>query len=175
MKENNMLSTIRFAAIPFMLALSACGAPSTPNPPNLPNNADPNRSQIVSRITDLFEAPTSAQINITGAADMNGGTPARVKVYYLNSTAAFQSADFFAVFDRPEETLGADLIAVEEFQLAPGRNISELKGFEVPPAAIGVVAAFRDINGQFLAVKPVIPNSQNPVQVTLSGNTVTIR
>lgn len=170
-----MLTKFSLCVCPVLLALSACGAPSVPNTSNIGNSADPKRSQIVSRITDLFEAPTSAQISITGAANMNGGAPARVKVYYLNATATFQSSDFFAVFDAPEQTLGSDLIAVEEFQLAPGRNVSDLKGFEVPPAAIGVVAAFRNIDGQFLAIKPIVPNSPNTVQVTLTGNTVSIQ
>lgn len=124
---------------------------------------------------DRGPAPTTVALSITGAADMNGGAPAQVKVYYLNDTAAFGSADFFAVFEEPEATLGSDLVAVSPFSLAPGRTVNDAQSFISPPAAVGVVAAFRDINGTFLAVRPLVPNAPNPVQVTLTGDRVAIR
>ena len=155
-----------------VLALSACTPPALPDGQNGQNRSTLSR---LSDLTGLTQAPTSAQLSITGASSMNGGAPARVKVYYLNAQDTFSSADFFAVFDQPEQTLGADLVAVDEFQLAPGRTVTDLKSFGTPPAAIGVVAAFRDVGGTFSAVKPLVPNAPNPVQITLAGNTVTIR
>lgn len=125
--------------------------------------------------TERGPAPTTVALSITGAVDMNGGTPAQVKVYYLNDAATFGSADFFAVFEAPEATLGVDLVSVSPFGLAPGRTVTDARSFASPPAAIGVVAAFRDINGTFLAVRPLVPNAPNPVQVTLTGNRVVIR
>lgn len=120
-------------------------------------------------------APTTVQLGINGAANMNGGAPAQVKVYYLNDAAAFRSADFFAVFGEPEATLGDDLVAVDTYQLAPGRRVTDTKSLTTPASAVGVVAAFRDVNGRFLTVKRLAPNTLNPVQVTLSGNTVTVQ
>ncbi|NSX53690.1 type VI secretion system lipoprotein TssJ [Parasulfitobacter algicola] len=147
-----MLSKVRISfGILALLALSACSSTQVPT-------------------------PTTVQLGITGAANMNGGAPAKIKVYYLNSPAIFRSSDFFAVFNAAEETLGADLVTVDEFQLAPGRTVTDTASFNTAPAAIGVVAAFRDIDGaNFLAVKPLIPNTANPVQITVTGNTVTIR
>lgn len=120
-------------------------------------------------------APTTVQLGILGAPNMNGGAPARVKVYYLTESATFQSSDFFALFDAPEATLGSDLVSVSEFQLAPGRSVTDAQSFATAPTSIGVVAAFRDIDGRFLAVKPLVPATANPVQVTLSGNSVSLR
>ncbi|WP_299204562.1 type VI secretion system lipoprotein TssJ [uncultured Tateyamaria sp.] len=120
-------------------------------------------------------APTTVALSIIGAPDMNGGAPAQVKVYYLNDTAAFRSADFFAVFEESEATLAGDLVAVSPFSLAPGRTVNDAQSFANPPAAVGVVAAFRDINGMFLAVRTLAPNAPNLVQVTLTGNSVAIR
>lgn len=123
-------------------------------------------------------ADTTVAMSISGAADMNGGAPAQVKVYYLSDASAFQNADFFAVFNQPEATLGEALISVDTFQLTPGNTVTDAQSFPAAaptPTAIGVVAAFRDINGAFLKVKPLAPNAPNPVQVTLSGNTVTLR
>jgi type VI secretion system protein VasD len=107
---------------------------------------------------------------------MNGGAPAQVKVYYLASPTAFGSGDFFALFDTPEATLGSDLIAVDDFQLAPDRTVTNRRGFDRDPAAIGVVAAFREIDGAtFKAVRALTQNAENPVRVTLSGNSVSIQ
>ncbi|MDO6590554.1 MULTISPECIES: type VI secretion system lipoprotein TssJ [Rhodobacterales] len=148
-----MIPDIRKLTGAAFLAVAACGAGPEIQPP----------------------AQTGVQLSITGAANMNGGAPAKVKVYYLSDAAAFRAADFFAVFDTPDVTLGADLVAVSEFQLAPGRTVTDTKTFATPPAAVGVVAAFRDIDGTFLAVKPLVPNALNPTRITLSGNSVTIR
>ncbi|MBA83174.1 type VI secretion system lipoprotein TssJ [Thalassobius sp. S69A] len=121
---------------------------------------------------------TSVQLTLTGAADMNGGAPAQAKVYYLADSSVFASADFFAVFNDPQATLGTDLIEVKTYQLSPGRTIADTASFPAgapAPKAIGIVGAFRNINGRFLAVRPLSPNASNPVQASLSGNSVTLR
>ncbi|MEM7667603.1 MAG: type VI secretion system lipoprotein TssJ [Pseudomonadota bacterium] len=119
--------------------------------------------------------PTTVALSIVGGATMNGGVPAKVKVYYLTSAANFQAADFFAVFDTPEATLGPDLVAVDEYLLAPGKTEEDAKSFATPPAAVGVVAAFKNI-GQpgWRAVAPLAPNTANPIAVALEGDTVTV-
>ena len=121
-------------------------------------------------------APTTVQLAIAGTADMNGGAPAKVKVYYLAPAGAFRTSDFFSVFNNPQAALGADLISVDEFQLAPGRTVTNTRSFPVAPVAIGVVAAFRDINGsKFLDVRPLAANAANTVRVVVSGKSVSIR
>ncbi|MEL6479200.1 MAG: type VI secretion system lipoprotein TssJ, partial [Pseudomonadota bacterium] len=95
--------------------------------------------------------------------------------YYLRSTAKFNAADFFAVFDEPEATLGPDLASVDEYLLAPGKSVADAKSFDAAPVAVGVVAAFREI-GQpgWRKTAPLAPNADNPVAVTLDGNQVGI-
>lgn len=116
---------------------------------------------------------TTVQLSINGTADMNGGAPAQVKVYYLTSPETFASADFFALFNQPEATLGQDLVAVDEYQLAPGRTVTDVASVPLTATSVGVVAAFRDIdNSTFKAVRPLVPGAVNSLQVTLSGNTV---
>lgn len=117
-------------------------------------------------------ATTTVQLSIAGTDDMNGGAPAKVKVYYLASSGTFRTSDFFAVFNSPQATLGSDLIAVDEFQLAPGRIVNNTRSFPTAPAAIGVVGAFRDINGaKFLDVRPF----NNNIRIVVSGKSVSIR
>ncbi|MBP1852494.1 type VI secretion system lipoprotein TssJ [Rhizobium halophytocola] len=121
-------------------------------------------------------APTSVKLDIAGTANMNGGAPAKIKVYYLASTGTFRSSDFFQVFNTPEATLGPDLIAVDEFQLSPGRTVTDSRNFPTAPGAIGVVAAFRDIDSaKFLDVRQLAPNTANTVRVVVSGKSVSIR
>jgi len=119
--------------------------------------------------------PTTVALTIAGGETMNGGAPAKVKVYYLNSTAKFEAGDFFALFDSPEATLGQDLVSVDEYLLAPGKKVEDAKSFPMPPAAAGVIAAFRDIGQPGWRVsKPLKPNDANDVAVTLDGQTVTL-
>lgn len=135
-------------------AVSACSPPPPPPPP---------------------PAPTAVALTIVGAPDMNGQRPAKVKVFYLASAATFGSADFFALFDQPDATLGADLLASDEYTLAPGRTLQDAKQFATPPAAIGIVAGFRNVDGPgWRAITALVPNAPNPIAVSLSGNTVTI-
>ncbi|QPH54097.1 type VI secretion system lipoprotein TssJ [Pontivivens ytuae] len=121
-------------------------------------------------------APTTqVALTIAAAPDMNGGLPAQAKVYYLAAPGTFGASDFFAVFQEPEATLGAELMDVDEVQLAPGGTFTDLRSFDTPPGAIGVVVAFRDIGGAFLDVQPLAPNASNVVEISVSGNTVVIR
>lgn len=119
--------------------------------------------------------PTTVTLNVTGGADMNGGAPAKVKVYYLNSTAKFKVSDFFALFDNAQATLGPDLVAVDEYLLAPGKVETDQKIFKVEPAAIGIVAAFKSVDQPGWRVsKALVPNAENPIAATLNGMTVVL-
>ncbi|MEJ8472482.1 type VI secretion system lipoprotein TssJ [Roseibium algae] len=131
---------------------------------------------LLSGCVSTAPSPTTVDLAISGAANMNGGAPAKVKVFYLTSAATFNSSDFFTLFNTPQASLGTDLIAVDEFQLAPGRTVTDTRSINGTPSAIGVVAAFRDIDGaRFKAVRTIIPNSENRIRVTVSGTTVSIR
>ncbi|MTH98019.1 type VI secretion system lipoprotein TssJ [Roseibium sp. RKSG952] len=121
-------------------------------------------------------SPTTVDLAITGSANMNGGAPAKVKVYYLASTAEFGSADFFTLFNTPEAALGGSLVAMDEFQLAPGRTVTGIRSVNGTPTAVGVVAAFRDIdNARFKSVRSLKPNAANRVRVTVLGNSVSVQ
>ncbi|WP_118136821.1 type VI secretion system lipoprotein TssJ [Oceanicella sp. SM1341] len=122
--------------------------------------------------------PTTVQLTLAGAADMNGARPARVKVYYLRSAAGFGGADFFALFDAPEATLGPDLVSVSEHLLAPGATLADTRSFAPgapAPAALGVVVGFREVDGPgWSAVAPLSPGSANALRATVSADTVSL-
>jgi len=129
------------------LMLSACGAEPPPPP-----------------------APTTVALSVEGRADMNGGAPARVKVYYLNSDAAFRNADFFSLFEDPQAALGPDLVAVDEYLLTPGGSEEAAKSFDAAVPFIGAVAGLRDIDRPgWKATSPLEPRAPNPIRLTLDG------
>jgi type VI secretion system protein VasD len=68
-----------------------------------------------------------------------------VRVYELKSIAAFNSADFFSLFDKEQETLGGELVGREEFQLQPAEKRQYRRQLQPDTKFIGVVGAFRDL------------------------------
>ena len=93
-------------------------------------------------------SPTHAQITVSGDVNPDSSgrpSPIVVRVFQLRNDGEFASADFFALYDKEKETLGASFISREEYVLAPG----ETRKFDMPinPEArfLGVLAAYRDI------------------------------
>jgi type VI secretion system protein VasD len=93
--------------------------------------------------------PTKAAIVI--AADVNPDAAGRpspivVRLYQLKEEGAFNSASYFALSDKEQETLGPSLASREEYELKPGET-RELV-LKIPPEAryLGAVAAYRDLN-----------------------------
>lgn len=80
--------------------------------------------------------------------DLRGGyRPLNVKVFYLKSGTAFAKASFTDIYKHTDQLLGPDILHITSHQLLPGQalNISET----VPPGLkyIGVVGAFRNLDG----------------------------
>jgi type VI secretion system protein VasD len=93
-------------------------------------------------------APAHAELIVSGDVnpDASGrASPVVVRVYQLRNDGEFNGAEFFSVYEKEKETLGASLVSREEYVLAPG----ESRKLELPLNAetrfIAVVAAFRDI------------------------------
>jgi type VI secretion system protein VasD len=83
-------------------------------------------------------------------------SPVVVRVYQLKEEGAFNNAEYFALVDKEQETLGPSLVSREEYELRP----QETRKFELksPPEAkyLGVIAGFRDIrNAKWKAVAAV--------------------
>jgi type VI secretion system protein VasD len=124
--------------------------------------------------------PTIAEISIAASADANPdaagrGAPVAVRVYQLTSTAAFQQADFFELYQRDQEILGADLAGRDELLVTPG-GMQQLRK-ELRPGVnyIGVIAAFRDIQNANWRATAVPPQNQTTaVQVTVQGLSVNV-
>lgn len=72
-------------------------------------------------------------------------SPVVVRVYQLRSPGAFQSADFFPLFDNEIATLGQNLVTREEFELQPGESREYKNELDLSTKYLGVIAAFRDL------------------------------
>ena len=94
--------------------------------------------------------PTAAHTTLAVSKDANpdsSGRPSPVvlRVYLLKQEGAFNDADYFALTDKEQETLGPSLVSREEYELQPGETrVLDLK---VAPEAhfIGLSAGFFDI------------------------------
>jgi type VI secretion system protein VasD len=104
--------------------------------------------------------PAKARLSIAATADVNPDSAGRpspvvVRVYQLKDDAAFGNADFFAIFDKEEATLGGSLLGREEFVLAPGDEKTAEFAVSREAKFVGIAAAFRDIrNSEWRVVKP---------------------
>src|SRR5437867_11892150 len=85
-------------------------------------------------------------INAAGGVNPDRGgraSPIVVRVYELKSVAAFNSADFFSLFDKEQETLGGQLVGREEFQLQPAETRQYRRQLQPDSKLFGVVLAMR--------------------------------
>ena len=122
----------------------------------------------------LLKAVLSAQANVNPDA-RNRSSPVTVRVYGLKARAAFDNADFFSLYDKDKETLGADLVEKDEFQMKPGETRSLDKLLVPEIVYLGVFAAFRDLErAQWRTVVAVVPRQINTLQILLEQSKVTI-
>lgn len=105
---------------------------------------------LLARCADAPD-PAVLDLTVTAGRDQNpdpAGTPTAVaiRLYQLASTAAFMSADVFALSEHEAATLGTDGLASEEIVLAPGER--RIVQHPLKPGAqfLGAIALFREID-----------------------------
>jgi type VI secretion system protein VasD len=155
---------MRFAsrrrALPGLLLcamLASCAKPPPPPPPT------------------IVKAVISAQSNVNPDA-RNRPSPVTVRIYGLKSRAIYDTTDFFALYEKDKETLGADLVFKEEFQMMPGENKPLDKQLGPEVVYLGVFVAFRDLErAQWRRVVTVVPQKTSGLQVNLDRSSVTVQ
>jgi type VI secretion system protein VasD len=122
----------------------------------------------------VLRAEIRTQANVNPDAS-NRPSPVTVRLYLLKRHAVFDTADFFALYEKDKETLGAELVDREEFQLMPGASRLIEKPMTSDTVYIGVFAAFRDLErARWRAVNAIIPRQANTFEIRLEQNNVTI-
>jgi type VI secretion system protein VasD len=124
MNKKNRL-TVGLGAVAMALLLSACAA----KPPE-----------------DVSIKGTVEAVDSINPDGMGRPSPLLIKVFQLNAIDKFEAADYFALSDSAEATLGADLLGVESIRLAPGDRKPYEGEFDPQTRFIGVIAGFRNIH-----------------------------
>ena len=94
---------------------------------------------------------TPVVITLVGGADINPdargrASPLTARVFALKTTGAFESADFFSLFEKDQATLGAEMVQREELLLRPGDSKKLEMTLAPDVKAIAVMAAYRDLD-----------------------------
>ncbi|MBB4286254.1 type VI secretion system lipoprotein TssJ [Roseospira goensis] len=132
--------------------------------------------------TPAPRGPAPISVNLALVADdqvnpnpAGRASPVRVTVFWLRQAAAFQNADFFALADDPAAVLGDDLAGSETLFVRPQSQQSLSGGTRPGVAYVGVVAAYRDLDGvSWRALASLAPGQRNDLVVQLGRFGVTI-
>lgn len=122
---------------------------------------------------------TPVSLTLKAAADANPdarnrASPMTVRIYALKSSGPFESADFFSLFEKDQATLGAELVQREEMLLRPGDSKALSMTLPADAKAIGVLAAYRDIErARWREVRAVEPGK--PLALTVNFGARQIR
>lgn len=123
---------------------------------------------------------TPVSLDLVGGADMNPdargrASPLAVRVYALKTSAPFDSADFFALFEKDQATLGAELVHREEALLRPGDRRSFKFTLPAEAKALAFLAAYRDLErARWREVRPVQPGQPVNWQVNFGARQIGI-
>lgn len=144
-------------AAPVAFTLAGCGlfgskpppAPALPPPPPPPPP------------TQVRAQPVPVAGTLSAAADLNPSptqrpSPLVLRIYELRSDAAFNKADFIALYQSEQATLGADLVLKDEFVLAPGESRPYQRTLSIETRWLAVFGAYRNVErAVWRAITPV--------------------
>ncbi|WP_027907034.1 type VI secretion system lipoprotein TssJ [Pseudomonas taiwanensis] len=101
--------------------------------------------------------------------DINGRpSPVVVRLFELKHPVAFESTDFFTLYQRPKEALDLDMVASEEHELRPGETLSLNLSIDPGSRFVGVLAAYRDLEqAEWRRVQPVRAGERTVVNLYL--------
>jgi type VI secretion system protein VasD len=154
--DSRHLSPVRTLATAVLLAAALAGCASAPKPPQI-------------------NATVVANAN-TNPDARNRPSPVVVRVYELKAPAAFESADFFSLFEKDQATLAADMLAKDEFVLQPGQSRTIERPGKVETRYVAVMAGFRELERSvWRGVVPVTPGKKNTIRITLDDKKLTVQ
>ncbi|CAN7216453.1 type VI secretion system lipoprotein TssJ [Variovorax sp. LjRoot84] len=150
------------AGLGMLLAIAFAAGCSSPPPPPKP---------VVTPITMTLAAGADANPDARGRA-----SPLTVRVYALKTSGAFEAADFFSLFEKDQATLGAEMAQREELLLRPGDSKKLEMTLAADIKAIGVMAAYRDLDrARWREVRAIEPGKPLLVGVNFGARQIQIR
>ena len=124
--------------------------------------------------------PTVVQASLNASESLNPdirgrASPVVVRILELKSLAAFQRGDFFSLWDRESETLGAELVSRDEILMRPGEQRQLKRTLQPDTRHLAVIAAFRDLErAQWRGAVAVLPNQTQPITIKLDATSVSV-
>jgi len=102
-------------------------------------------------------------------------SPLTVRVYALKTSGAFDAADFFTLFEKDQATLGGEMIQREELLLRPGETRKLEMTLPADGKALGVIAAYRDLErARWREVRVVEPGKPLVLTITFGARAIRI-
>jgi type VI secretion system protein VasD len=135
---------------------------------------------VVALLVSCSSGPPLVQGTIKAEPAVNpdrGGRPSPivVRVYELKAVAAFNGADFFALYDKEQETIGGDLVGREEFLLQPSESRQYRRQFQPDTKFIGVIGAYRDLEqSRWRQVVPVPAKGKATLTIGVQARAITL-
>jgi type VI secretion system protein VasD len=116
--------------------------------------------------------PPVVDLTITIGPAVNPGIdgrplPVAVRIYLLTAAGKFEGADVFALLEREQATLGAELIAREELTFPPGGTRQITREADSRTRFLGAAVLFRDIDrARWKAIAPVASTGTTRLRLT---------
>lgn len=123
-------------------------------------------------------AATDLVLHIQAIAGLNPGAdgqpaPVRVRLFELKSAAVFSRADYFALADKAQATLGSDLIDQDEVLIQPGEYQKFARPLNPATRQLGLVVGYRELDrAVWREVIPVSPGRSDEIQISLDVRAV---
>lgn len=120
------------------------------------------------------------QLSVLAGADVNPDarnrpSPITVRVYALKSSAAFEAADFFSLFEKDASILGGDMVQREELLLRPGDSKPLEMKLSPDAKALAVFAAYRDLDrARWRAVRVIEVGQVAKLQIKVAARQISI-
>lgn len=121
-------------AVATVLLLTAC-AKDAANPQSEEDEADTAAVEL------HFHAINGLNPGATGQP-----APVRVRIFELKNAATFGRSDYFALAERAQATLGADLIDQDEVLVQPGQQLSLQRDLDPSTRHIGILVGYRELD-----------------------------
>lgn len=134
---------------------------------------------VNSSLGGYLDLDTDIQIDFMVDADINPdelgkASPLFIRMYELSSNKMIKKADFIEIYERDEEVLGADMIAVHKLKrLKPGDDRSEHFVLDKKTNYVALYAEFLEFKeSKFKLIIPVVANNvfRDSVVIRVSGN-----
>jgi type VI secretion system protein VasD len=163
----NINSSTRAHALPSLIIciafiLNGCGLFSKDDP-------SPAAAAIAASVQLNLAASNNLNPDIEGRA-----SPLVIRIYQLESIAAFNNSDFFALYENDQALAGKDIKYREEQEIRPGQKISSKHALQSGARYIAILAAFRDLDHaqwkSFIEMKP----GENEFNVSFDKSSVSI-